>query len=70
MTHRDPTYAPDRRLLTRSQAAANLAVNVRTLARLLAAGELPCVRIGRAVRIRADDLDEFIERRRSPTGRS
>ncbi len=51
-------------LLTRAQAAEYLGVKVQTLAAWACAGRynLPMVRIGRLVKYRKRDLDEFIER--------
>ncbi len=48
-------------LLTRQQAADTLGICVRTIDSLLASGELPCVPIGRSVRIRPSALEELIE---------
>jgi excisionase family DNA binding protein len=50
------TDAP-RRLLTYDQTANELQVSRRTVERLVAAGILPCIRFGRAVRVPADALD-------------
>lgn len=50
-------------LLTVSDAAFLLAVSVKTIRRLIERGELPSVRIGRAIRIRPVDLQALIERR-------
>jgi excisionase family DNA binding protein len=44
--------------------ARRLDVSVRTVRRLIAAGELPVHRIGRAVRVSADDLARFLAARR------
>lgn len=49
-------------LLTYQDAAARLAVSVSTVRRLVAAGTLPCVRIGASVRVSESALDHFIER--------
>lgn len=55
-----------RRLVTLSDAAIYLSCSRRHVERLLARGELPRVRLsGRAVRIVVDDLDRYIETRRS-----
>lgn len=48
------------RLLTINEAAARLTVSLKTLRRLIAAGSLPVVRIGGLVRIRPEDLTNFI----------
>lgn len=39
-----------------SEAASVLRVSCRTVRRLINTGQLPCVRIGRSVRIRTSDL--------------
>ena len=44
--------------------ARRLDVTVRTVRRLIAAGELPVHRIGRAVRVSEDDLARFLAARR------
>ena len=49
----------DKRLLTVAEVAALLSVHPITERRLIKAGKLPVVRIGRAVRVRATDLDSF-----------
>lgn len=46
-------------LLTYEDAGRRLAVSPRTVRRLVAAGRLPAVRLGRSVRIRAAELDRF-----------
>jgi len=51
-------------LLSRREAADALAVSVDTLARLVAAGELSAVRIGRCVLVPREDVLALIERRR------
>jgi excisionase family DNA binding protein len=65
MSHPEAGYDLDRRLLTRAEVADQLRVAPRTVARLLASGELPYVRIGRAVRVRTYDLDHFVARHRT-----
>jgi excisionase family DNA binding protein len=52
------------RYLTRAEAAQKLGLSVRTVARLIASGELPAVRIRAAVRIDPNDLDALIDRHR------
>ena len=49
-------------LYDRHQAAARLAISLRTLDQLLADGALACVRIGRAVRFRPSTLESFVEK--------
>jgi excisionase family DNA binding protein len=48
-------------LLTAAQVAEILNVNLRSVRRLIKAGKLPIVRIGRAVRIRPETLAALIE---------
>lgn len=50
------------RLLTLKQAAEELGVKVWTLRRAIWDGELPQVRIGRAVRIDRNDLEGWLSR--------
>ena len=50
-------------LLTLRSAARALAVSERTVRRLVTAGTLPHVRIGRAVRITPEDLATWIDQR-------
>ena len=53
-------------LLTAKTAAERLTVSMRTLRAYIASGALPVVRLSaRSVRIHPDDLDEFIEKRRT-----
>jgi len=49
-------------LLTASDIAKTLALSVRSVRRLIASGELPSVRLGRAVRVRQIDVDALIGR--------
>ena len=51
-------------LLTAKQAAAALAISERLLWSLTNCHEIPCVRIGRAVRYSPDDLAAWIEAKR------
>ena len=44
--------------------AARLDVSPRTVRRLIAQGDLPVHRIGRAIRISEDDLARFLAKRR------
>ncbi len=47
-------------LLRLPEAAAELSVSLSTVKRLVAAGELPVVRVGSAVRVRPEDLRRFV----------
>ncbi len=46
-------------LVTRREAASLLNIGVRTLDFLMREGELPAVRIGKAVRLRTRDLEDY-----------
>lgn len=52
-------------LLTAREAAKALNICERTLYSLTKAGELPVVRIGRAVRYNVQDIKDFIEKKSS-----
>lgn len=54
-----------RLLLTSKEAAKALSVCERTLYGLTKTGELPAIRIGRAVRYSVQDLKDFIEKKSS-----
>jgi excisionase family DNA binding protein len=56
------------KLLTVQDVAERLAVSPRTVKRVLASGELPVVRLGRAVRIREEDLRKFLAARTCAQG--
>lgn len=49
-------------LLTVEQAAKKLQVSVKTIRRLIAAGDIVTTRAGRQIRIRAVHLDEYLTR--------
>ena len=53
------------RLLTISEAAEYLAISDRSVKRLIARGDLPCIRVGSALRFAYADLEAFIARNRS-----
>lgn len=52
-------------LLHRKEAGALLSVSLRTVDELIATGDLPVVRLGRAVRIRPAAIDRLIDARES-----
>lgn len=52
------------RMMTVANVAERLAVTERHIRQLLADGELPAYRIGRAVRIPEDALAEYLKARR------
>lgn len=49
-------------LLTAEEVGAYLKIGRSTVYMLLQKGDLPCVHIGRAVRVRRVDLQQFVER--------
>jgi excisionase family DNA binding protein len=67
--HDDAAYdaAMTERLLRKPEVAALLRVSIRTVDRLIASRQLPCVRLGEAggaVRFRIDDVNRLVERSR------
>ena len=48
-------------LLKPSEVASLLGLGVSTIYLLIRRNELPCIRFGRAVRVRSDDVEKFIE---------
>lgn len=48
-------------LLTAGEVADLLRVSTMTVYRLIRAGELPAVRVGRSYRVRSVDLDSYLE---------
>ena len=54
----------ERLLVTSSQAAKLLSISERTLFSLAVSGEIPRIRIGRAVRYSPDDLQRWIDERK------
>ncbi|KAA2267198.1 helix-turn-helix domain-containing protein [Solihabitans fulvus] len=52
-------------LLAALEAAECLSVSEVTVRRAIRSGELPCIRIGRAVRISVEDLRAFADAHRS-----
>jgi excisionase family DNA binding protein len=49
--------------LTVSEVAGALRVSNMTVYRLVSAGELPAVKVGRSVRLRRDEVDEYLSGR-------
>jgi len=49
------------RLLTAREVAGTLRVSTMTVYRLIRRGELPAVRVGRNYRVRASDLEGYLE---------
>jgi excisionase family DNA binding protein len=56
-------------LVTAAEAAKALAISPRKLWALTQSGEIPCVRIGRAVRYDPTDLRTWIEARKAEAAR-
>lgn len=57
-------YQEDRAFLTIDEVLSYLRVKARTVYRLIKAGELPAIRVGRQWRIRRSDLDAWLEGQR------
>ena len=55
-----PQMAPFPTLLSVSTVANELSVSTKTVRRLIERGVLPCCRVGRLVRIRSADLEQFV----------
>jgi len=56
------------RFLTVAEVADLLRVSAMTVYRLIEAGELRALRVGKAFRINEDDLDEFLNTRYTQAG--
>jgi len=54
--------------LSTQDAARRLGITPRTLYRFIDLGELPAYRLGRVIRLKADDVDAFIEASRIAPG--
>jgi excisionase family DNA binding protein len=50
------------RYLTAAEVAEAMRVSTMTVYRLIKAGSLPAVRVGRSYRVAEDDLDRFLAR--------
>lgn len=61
------TATEEKRLLTLDDVCDRLQVSDATIRRLVRDGDLKVVRIGRAVRVRPEDLDAFIQDRLTAT---
>ncbi len=55
-----PTQPERPRFLTVAEVAAQLRVSTMTVYRLIKAGELPAMRVGKSYRLREDDVDRFL----------
>lgn len=56
----------DEGFLTTDEVLEYLQVNLRTIYRLIKAGKIPAVRVGRQWRFRKRDIDAWLERHRAP----
>lgn len=54
--------------LSTQEAARRLGVTPRTLYRFIDVGDLPAYRLGRVIRLKAEDIDAFIEASRIAPG--
>ena len=63
------TLRPAPGLLTYEDAAAQLQVSTRTLRKAVAVRELGCVKLGRSVRFRQEQLDKWVQRNTVTTRR-
>jgi excisionase family DNA binding protein len=57
----DSSAVSGRLLLTKSEAAEQLGVSVRTIERLISAGRLPLVHVEGAARVRVADLGAYVQ---------
>lgn len=55
----------DSPFLTTDEVLGYLKVNARTIYRLIKAGQLPAIRVGRQWRVRRCDLDAWLDRQRN-----
>jgi excisionase family DNA binding protein len=56
------------RFLTVAEVATMLRVSNMTVYRLINAGELPAVRVGKSYRLREDDIDKYLAGRYTEAG--
>ena len=56
------------RFLTVAEVAALLRVSNMTVYRLISAGDLPAVRVGKSYRLREDDIDKYLADRYTEAG--
>ncbi|MGQ0434810.1 MAG: helix-turn-helix domain-containing protein [Microthrixaceae bacterium] len=59
---------PEIEWLSTQDAARRLGITPRTLYRFIDLGDLPAYRLGRVIRLKADDVDAFIESSRIEPG--
>lgn len=56
------------RFLTVAEVAQLMRVSTMTVYRLIKAGDLPAVRVGKSYRLREDDIDRYLSRRYTEAG--
>lgn len=56
------------RFLTVAEVAALMRVSTMTVYRLIKAGDLAAVRVGKSYRIKEDDVDQFLSKRYTEAG--
>jgi excisionase family DNA binding protein len=56
------------RFLTVAEVAALMRVSTMTVYRLIKAGDLAAVRVGKSYRIKEDDVDRFLSKRYTEAG--
>jgi len=56
----------DEELLTTAEVAKILRVSDKTVLRIIEAGQLPAVRVGKRWRVSRADLQEYLSRQRKP----
>ena len=56
-----PSAVPRRLLITKSEAAGQLGVSLRTIERLISAGRLPLAHVEGAARVRVADLEAYVQ---------
>jgi excisionase family DNA binding protein len=56
------------RFMTVAEVAALMRVSTMTVYRLIKAGDLPAVRVGKSYRLREDDVDQFLASRYTQAG--
>ncbi len=64
----DAAMASDIAWLSTQDAARRLGVTPRTLYRFIDVGDLPAYRLGRVIRLKAEDVEAFIESSRIQPG--
>jgi excisionase family DNA binding protein len=57
----NPPAMPRRLLITKSDAAEQLGVSLRTIERLISSGRLPLVHVEGAARVRVSDLEAYVQ---------